>query len=549
MAAAVPPISLAGASGAIGLGAALKRLLLLLRGEPKAMILLLLVNLVGAVLTGIGDPLALKLMIDSLSGQDLRRFLLLALLMVVVYSSFRGVAYLSSLLTQRLRNRICASIATRLISVYYRLPYEQVRDRDQGYFVSRLYDEPARLTLAVNLIIELFSSSAICLLATGVCFFLSWRVTGLVLLLVPLLIVISRRFGGSIREISKAQSEAEAQFREGLGRAIESYKTVRVFDLHAPVLGSLQGLLSHSLGQTYRRVREEVAHTAWTGISLSTAETLVMVAAGFEVLRGNLSVGGLFAFVSAYWRVVNSLKNLVGQVPMVAQLAGHLERIQLLETAAVDEPAPARTAPGGAWRLRGLGIAFEGKAPLLQQLDLGAASGRKVLLVGPNGSGKSTLAHVLTGFLDPRGGQVDVPGLPRTSALLTPFGFVPGTLRDNLSHALTGPVNPRIQSLLGLFELEDKLDRDPASFSEGEKKKAQILMTLAKEADLYVFDEPLASIDPASKELVMKAIFSRVEGRSLLMILHGDDQYRDFFDQITDLGEKGENPVPLELTA
>lgn len=100
-------------------------------------------------------------------------------------------------------------------------------------------------------------------------------------------------------------------------------------------------------------------------------------------------------------------------------------------------------------------------------------SGERVLLAGPNGSGKSTLAYLMTGLLEPERGVVRAPALARISAMLTPFHFVPGSLRDNVDFdRLSAAQKARFRDLAGELGLAGKVDQEASELSAGEKKKA-----------------------------------------------------------------------------
>ena len=85
--------------------------------------------------------------------------------------------------------------------------------------------------------------------------------------------------------------------------------------------------------------------------------------------------------------------------------------------------------------------------------------------------------------------------------------------------------------LAGRFGLGGKLEQDPALLSEGEKRKFQVIMTLLKDADFYIFDEPLSNVDVESSDLIMNSIISGTSGKALMVIMHGGDRYRGLFDR------------------
>lgn len=503
----------------------------LFREDRGLLLFVLLVNLLGAALTGIGDPLSLKLLIDSLSRSDKSFFLVLTGVMILVYTSFRLVNYVSDLYSQKLRNRLCQRLVLQLMEKVFRLPYQRLINKEREYFIARCYDEPVKVMEAVRLIVDLFASLAIATCATAVCLFISWKVSLIVSLIVPVLVLLSRRFGSKIREISLHETESEAQLREGLGRSIDSYKNVRLLGRRSYVLDVSDRLLDVFLRRTYRRHHQAALFRTWSDTFLSSAETTVMIVAGFQVLQGSLTIGGLFGFISAYWRVVNAFHSLGSLVPAIAEVGAQLQRIQEIREA--PEVVAERSRGGKKWSLRNLSVGYGEGPAVIDAFDFEWSPGERVLITGANGSGKSTIAHVLAGFLEARDGMTHLPGIAATSAVLSPPAFLPGTLQDNLGHASD---ESQMQNLLNRFGLSDKLAQDPISFSDGEKKKAQIIMALLKDAESYIFDEPLANVDQESKEVIMNEILGRTEKRGLIVIMHGDERYRASFDRVLDLG-------------
>ena len=206
----------------------LRATLNLVRNDRRLFLVLLAISLFSGLLSGIGDPFFLKLLIDSLGGGGIGRFLVLAAALAGVYTVSRLARYQAALLTRKLKNRICEDLSSRVFRAFYRLPYPEVLRRDKGYFVSRIYDEPAKITEGVDLLVELFSSAVMFTGALGLCLWLSWKVAIALSIIVPTLIVISDRFGSRIRQSTLDETESEAELRDGLGRAVESYKTVNV---------------------------------------------------------------------------------------------------------------------------------------------------------------------------------------------------------------------------------------------------------------------------------------------------------------------------------
>jgi ABC-type multidrug transport system fused ATPase/permease subunit len=410
----------------------------------------------------------------------------------------------------------------------YRLPYAEVLGQDAGYFVSRIYDEPLHVSEVVNCIVELASSLLLFAGAFCVCLWLSWKMAVVISLIVPLLRWTASRYRSRISGVAVEEREQEARLREALGRAAGAYKTVRMFDLQEIVKNKIHGHTQSFFGTVENRVRYSSAFEACSGVLLSYAEMAVLIGAGFEVLNGTFTIGSLFGFVSAYSRVVEGYRTLSSLVPTLAVLDGEVTRVK--------EFVRASTVPAGSY-IDGIMTISDGRycirsRPVIDGCNLVIHRGEKVLVTGPNGSGKTTLMHILTGFLPLEQGTVSLPDPARVSALLTPFSFVPGTLRDNARYSLLSHgKRERFTDLAVKFGLIRKLDQDPVSLSEGEKKKFEVIMTLLKDAEFYIFDEPLANVDEGTSDAVMESIFALTKGKAVIVVMHGVGRHQDKFDR------------------
>lgn len=513
----------------------------LLKPHSGSLLVLLAVTSFAALLNGVGDPVFLKILIDSLSEGNLRGFVLLAVGLVFVYTATRVANYFAAILRQKIKNRIAEEVSLDAFDSFYDLPYREVAERDQAYFLSRIYEEPSELSKAVDLAVQVVSSGVLFLGALVVCFWLSWQVAIVLSVVVPVLLWVADRFGSRITDTTVDEKEDEAYFREGLNRAVASYKTAKVFRLQRRVREGLGRRLDKYLGTLLQRIKHSSAFEAVSGTFLSYAEMAVLIGAGIQVLRGVLTIGGMFGFITAYWRVVNGFRSLVNRLPTLAELSGNVARLEQFQERAAGV---TRLPDAPAIHLSGVNFAYSGQQ-IMKDFDLSLERGESILVEGPNGSGKSTLAHLLAGFLRSDDGRVELPSLDRMSCLLLPFGFIPGTVADNLAFvrdddadAGDGDGAERMAALVEDFGLADKLDQDPASLSAGEKKRLQVAMTLLKPADFYLLDEPLANIDAASKDRVLDAIFRRTRDRGLLLIMHDAQRYRDRFDRRLVLGQR-----------
>ncbi|MDJ0837963.1 MAG: ABC transporter ATP-binding protein [Acidobacteriota bacterium] len=496
------------------------------------MIWILILNAVISASAAFIDPVAMKMLIDDgLMKQDFNLFIILVVVIIGFGILLRLGSLWQQLLSQKLRNSVSRTLATRMLEVYYKVPYDEVSKNKDGYHLSRVYEEPNKVSQSgISLIVGL--SEAIVTFITALCvsLWLSWRVTVILSVIVPILYYLSKKFGAKITRQSKEENEAEANFRGGLGRAVESYKTITTFSLEKKARGSLSSALNNYLSILYRRVKTSGIYNTISGVFLSLAESVVLVVAALDVLFGTMTVGGLLAFMSVFWKLIASVMGIVGKLPEFAKVSGYIMRMEEFEALAKEREANSNTTI----TLKDMSFGYQTNT-MFKDFNLNLAAGEKMLILGPNGCGKSTLAHIITGFLSAEG-KVDVFDLNRVSAMTAPLAFFQGTLREHLDlDNLTEEKSKLAWEMIRDFQMEENLDRDPATFSEGEKRKAYAAMTLLKDADLYLLDEPLAAVDVGSKDALMDWIFKRTAGKSLIVIMHGDESFYKHFDQVVDL--------------
>jgi ABC-type multidrug transport system fused ATPase/permease subunit len=362
---------------------------------------------------------------------------------------------------------------------------------------------------------------------------MSFRATLMVLVAVPIVYVLSQRYGRRIKHESKKEQEEEAKVRGILDRAVGSYKTARIFGLQSTATAKVGEQLAKFVSAFRARFSTSARYEMLSGIFMSYVENIAILSAGYEILAGRLTFGGFMGFMSAFWGVMNAVRGVFGLIPELSRASGMVERLREFEQ---SEVSLSRIRHAGVVELDGVSFDYDG-CRVFSDFHLASRKGERVLIVGPNGSGKSTLAHLAIGLLEPTAGVTTTFPLDRVSAVILPYDFVPGTVRENLGFVAA----PQAQRLAGLAEelgVDGFLDKDPSELSAGQRKRLEILMVLMKPADLFILDEPLSGIDVGSKGRIMEAIFEATQGGTLWVILHGDSEFHGRFDRVLDLTDR-----------
>jgi ABC-type bacteriocin/lantibiotic exporter with double-glycine peptidase domain len=482
------------------------------------------------------EPLATRYLVDSVARHETRQFMIGAAVLLGAGILLRIGLLVFTLLSVRLQNQITAVLVARMMKAFCTLDWLLIRERGSAYFLSRVYDEPARVARGIVTILTTVATAVATMLASlFVCAFLSLPLTAILLAIVPPLYVLGRRCSRKISDASKTADEHESRLRLTLTRTLGAYTTIKIFDLADQAWAIVQKQLHHFLLLAYRRTASSRGFRTLSASILAVTESTVFVAAGFAVARRAMSIGALFGFMSAFWKMMNAAGTLAGQVAELSGVFGSIERMMEVESWPTDSPAEA---PGRDILLDGVSAGYSSSA-ILRDLSATVPYGRRVLIVGENGSGKTTLAYMLLGFLKARTGRLVCPPRARISAAVTPFEFLPGSLRDNVRYdSLTPEQRRRFGELVEILGLTHKDRRDTAELSSGEKQKASIAMALMRDADVIILDEPLAHLDEATRVRFMDSL-RELTRATVMVIMHGESRFHGRFEQVITICQEG----------
>lgn len=188
-----------------------------------------------------------------------------------------------------------------------------------------------------------------------------------------------------------------------------------------------------------------------------------------------------------------------------------------------------------------------GKKTALENISLQIDSGKIVGLIGPNGSGKTTLIKLINGLLTPSSGEVLIEGIrpcARTKAVISYLpdqSYLAGWQTPKQAISMFADMYPDFDPGKAL-EMADSLKlelRKPISaMSRGTREKLQLTLVMSRNAKLYILDEPLAGVDPAARDFVLRTILSCYSpGASLIMSTHLIQDMENVLDEVVILSD------------
>ncbi|GGS31569.1 ABC transporter ATP-binding protein [Streptomyces griseoviridis] len=529
---------------------------------------------VGSALLAVATPVLAGRVVDAIvtGGGDGRAdehtVVRLALLIAVIAVAEAALGILSRRLSARLGEGLILDLRTAVFDHVQRMPVAFFTRTRTGALVSRLNNDVIGAQRAFsNTLSGVVSNLVTLVLTVAVMLTLSWQITLLALVLLPVFVVPARRMGG---RMARMQREAAA-----LNAAMGTRMTER-FSAPGATLVKLFGRPeeeSAQFAERARRVADIGVRTATAQAAFLTALTLVSALAlalvyglgGWFALRGALEPGAVVALALLLTRMYAPLTALAGaRVEVMSALVSFERVFEVLDLEPLIAERPdARRVPDGPVAVEFDDVRFgypsadkvslasleevaaldtRGGAEVLHGISFRAEPGQTVALVGSSGAGKSTVAQLLPRLYDADAGTVRVGGvdvrevtaasLRATVGMVTQDGHLfHDTVRANLLLAAPGATDSDLWDALARARLDglvrslpDGLDTVVGErgyrLSGGERQRMTIARLLLARQRVVVLDEATAHLDNTSEAAVQEALTEALADRTALVIAH-----------------------------
>ncbi len=421
-------------------------------------------------------------------------------------------------------------------------------DRNKaGVLVSRMTADMESMSELVQWGLLQFVSAAILLVfALIVLLIMSWELTLLGLLVMPFIIVATRRFQ---RDSNEAYLEVRERVGENLSAIQENITGVRVIQASVRE-GEQRRRFALINRQLYDAHLHSVKVSTWYFGAVEffgvLATAIVIGAGGWLASSGQVSTGtvvGVVLLLSSLFEPVQQLSQLYNTLQ--ASTASLAKMFQILDTAPdVDEHHGAVDLPeSGELAVDGVGFTYpRTSTPVLADVDLTIASGERIALVGPTGAGKSTLAKLVARLYDPTEGHVRFGDVDLRDATLASLrnrivvvpqeGFLfDGTIADNLRIARPDATDDDLVRALDAIGVRARFEEFPdglatevrergSRLSAGERQLVSLARAALVDPAVLVLDEATSSLDPGTEALVEQAFERLTDGRTTIVVAH-----------------------------
>ena len=493
----------------------------------------------------------LRLLIDQGLGGDnidlLNDALVYLIGMVVLlaagtFSRFYLVSWLGE--------RVVADIRTAIFERILRLSPAFFEINKTGELLSRITTD----TTLLQTVIGSQASSALrnLLLLTGgivMLFITSPRLTGLVFVLVPVVVVPIIILGRRVRQRSRLSQDRIADLGGQVEESLNAIHTIQAFGQEANIQASFGAKVDRAFRTALGRVRARAYLTAFVILFVFTGIAAVLWLGGHDVLDGRLTGGELSSFIFFAIVVAGSVGSLSEVYGDLQHAAGAAERLvemlrQESDIVAPEYPDALPEPPEGAIALENVTFSYPSRPdePALIDYSLSVKPGERVALVGPSGAGKTSVFNLLLRFYDPSQGAVRLDGMDlrqtEPGEARARFGLVPqdpaifaADAWENIRFGRPVASDEDVRAAARAAGAEGFLDALPEGFatflgekgmrlSGGQKQRIAIARSILRNPVILLLDEATSALDAESERAVQQALDTLMAGRTTLVIAH-----------------------------
>ena len=475
--------------------------------------------------------------------------LLIVLTAVISYFGVKGCLATEVSMDRDMRDKAFAHLQE--------LSFDYYNQNSVGYIHARVMSDTSRIGELFTW--QLFDGTYFALYVLGaavVMLGIDVKLTGLVFLVVPVIIVLFAFFQGRLFDLHHQIREINSTITGNFNEGITGAKTIKSLAIEEKTDEEFMKETSHMKRKVMQSARTYGAFSMITNMASSCALALVLWKGG--ILAAD-QVGTFSLFMSYAQDLMEPVRWLVEVLALLVQAQVNIGRftdlLNLKPTVTDSEEVIAKYGDcfdpkTENWEPIKGDIEFEhvdfkypdGDEYILEDFNLKIPFGTNVAIVGETGAGKSTLANIICRFYEPTRGRLLIDGKDARERsqlwLHSALGYVlqaphlfSGTIRDNMIYGKPDATEEEIQRAIGLVSLEgvlDKLEKGIETdvgeggdlLSTGEKQLISFARAIIADPKIVVLDEATASVDTITEQKIQAAIDQVIKGRTSIVIAH-----------------------------
>lgn len=524
-----------------------RRLLGYIRESWAHLAMAMLCMLVVAATTSATAFIVKPMLDDIFMDKNEKMLRLIPVALMILYILRAGAMYGQDFLMHYVGESIIRQLRDNLYCKIVDLPLSFYHREKTGVLMSRI-------TYDVNIIKNMVSNAVTGALRDVftiaglifVIFYQDWKLAFIAMIVLPVAALPIAEFGRRVRKFSTRSQESMADLNAFLHETFAGNKIVKAFcaeDMEKSSFTDKNKKLFRYEVKTFRiKALTSPVMEVLGGVGIA----VVIWFGGYEVVKGEITPGTFFSFMTALMLLYAPVKKLTKLNNIIQQGLAASDRIfDVLETEPdITDPSNPVSLPKPPYTVvfDNVSFAYDHDEPVLKNINLRVAPGERLGIVGTSGGGKTSLVNLIPRFYDVTGGavliddidirNVKVCQLRSRIAMVTqePILFN-DTIGSNIAYGSSHPGEDEILEAARAAYIYDFIKKLPrgldtvigelgSRLSGGEKQRICIARALLKDAPVLILDEATSALDAEAEQLVQKALENLMKGRTSFVIAH-----------------------------
>jgi len=466
-------------------------------------------------------------------------------------------AWLANYYMVPIRTGVLRDLRRQLYDKMVSLPIGYFTEEHRGDVMSRMTNDVNEVEASIMSALDvLFKDPIMILVYLLTLFVISWQLTLLVLLLLPVAGLLIGRIGRSLKRASKRGQEQNAEILTQIDETLGGLRVVKAFNAEQKLRDRFLRLINDTR-LTYNRINRRYYLAHPVSEFLGTALIAVILwFGGMLILEGTslIDAATFIYYLVIFYSIINPAKDLSKAGYSVRRGQASLDRIdRILQTEStireLPDPKPIRDFHDEI-RYEHVSFAYSDERPVLRDIDLTIRKGQMIAIVGQSGSGKTTMADLLPRFYDAQQGRILIDGIDvrdvRTRDLRALMGIVNQEailFNDSFYNNITFGVDTTqpapggmtwpeaVEQAARIANAHDFIMQTPEGYqtsigdrgsrlSGGQRQRISIARAILKNPPILILDEATSALDTESEKLVQEALEHLMRDRTTLVVAH-----------------------------
>ena len=500
-------------------------------------------------LLGLISPLFTQIILDQVVTNKSQSTLNVLVIGILMFGSLGiGLSAIRSYLLSYLANRLDLTMIGGFVNHALNLPLKFFESRRVGDIITRVQENQKIQQFLIENLLLSWLDFVTGFIYLGLMLYYNWRLTALILLLIPPIVLLTLAATPLLRKISRERFNAAADQNSSLVEMMSGISTVKAVTAEQDLRWRWEDLLTNQLNIGFKGQKLAINLGLISGLINSVGGALLLWYGASLVIQDQLTIGQYVAFNMMKGYIISPVLILVGLWDELQEVLISVERLNdVFETKSEESGRASKMILPklkGSLRLDNVTFRYEQEEEknILQNISLDVAAGQTIAIVGRSGSGKSTLVKLIQGLYHPTSGQITVDGhnLKHVSlkSLRSQMGVVPqdcflfsGTILENITlyrpeftleqaigSAKLAEAHAFIQALpLGY---QTKVGERGDSLSGGQRQRIAIARAFLGDPPILVLDEATSSLDTESERRFQDNLARLSRQRTTFIIAH-----------------------------